>query len=178
VSLSRDIDALERAADAVKYGLVPDRPHIEVTAPSLHWPALAPAGKHVLTARVHYAPYRLRDEGVWDAARAAALADRVTGAIDAAAPGFAARVLQRTTLSPRDVEQRFGVTEGALSHGELALDQIMFMRPVAGLGRYAMPLDGLYLCGAGTHPGPGVPGGPGWLAARRVLARGRRRPSL
>jgi phytoene dehydrogenase-like protein len=174
VSLSRDIDALERAADAVKYGLVPERPHIEVTAPTLHWPALAPAGKHVLVARVHYAPYRLRADGEWDAACADVLAERVTAAIDSAAPGFSERVVHRTTLSPRDIERRFGVTEGALTHGELALDQILFMRPAAGIARYAMPLDGLYLCGAGTHPGPGVPGGPGWLAARQVLVRGRK----
>jgi phytoene dehydrogenase-like protein len=175
VSLTRDSDALERAADAVKYGLVPNAPHIELTAPTLHWPALAPAGKHVLVARVHYAPYRLRDDGVWDAERARALAERVTAAIEDAAPGFQARVLYRTQLTPRDIEQHFGVTEGALSHGELALDQILFMRPTAGLGHYTMPIDGLYLCGAGTHPGPGVPGGPGWLAAQRVLGdRGKR----
>ena len=170
ISLSREVDALERAADAVKYGLLSERPHIEVTAPTLHWPALAPAGKHVLVARVHYAPYRLRDGGVWNSALADTLAERVTATIDAAAPGFAARVLHRAVLTPHDIEQHFGVTEGAVTHAELALDQILFMRPAPGLGRYATPLDGLFLCGAGTHPGPGVPGGPGWLAAQRALA--------
>lgn len=169
VSLSPHADLLERAADAVKYGRVPERPHIELTAPTLHWPGLAPPGCHVLVARVHYAPYRLRS-GEWDDARVAALADAVTGAIDAVAPGFTARVLHRAAWSPRDIEQRYGVTEGALTHGELALDQILFMRPVAALANHATPIDGLYLCGAATHPGPGVPGGPGWLAARRVIA--------
>ena len=169
VSLTPDMDVLERAADQVKYGAVPQRPHIEISVPTLHWPEHAPAGKHVLVARVHYAPYRLRD-GAWDDARTTALANLVTNAIEAAAPGFAAGVLHRQTLSPLAIEQRFGVTEGALTQGELGLDQILFMRPAPGLGRYATPIDGLYLAGAGTHPGPGIPGGPGLLAARRVLA--------
>lgn len=169
VSLSPAADVLERAADAVKYGRVAERPHIELTAPSLHWPELAPAGRHVLVARVHYAPYHLREGGQWDAARADTLTDATTAAIDDAAPGFASRVLHRTTLTPRDLHERYGLTEGATTHGELGLDQILFMRPVAGLSRYAMPIDGLYLCGAGTHPGPGIPGGPGWLAARQAL---------
>jgi phytoene dehydrogenase-like protein len=94
----------------------------------------------------------------------------VTRAIDDVAPGFASRVLHRTMLSPLDIEQRFGVTEGALTHGEMGLDQILFMRPAPGLGHYATPIDGLYLCGAGTHPGPGIAGGPALLAARRVIA--------
>ncbi len=170
VSLTPDADALERASDAVKYGSVAERPHIEITAPSLHWPDLAPTGKHAMVARVQYAPYRLRDGTRWDSAMTDALADAVTAAIECVAPCFSSRVLQRVTLSPRDLEERFGLTEGAATHGELALDQILFMRPVPGLGHYATPIDGLYLCGAGAHPGPGVLGGPGWLAARRVLA--------
>jgi len=170
ISLSPDVTQLERAADAGKYGRVPDRPHVEITAPSLHWPDLAPAGKHVVLARAQYAPYRLRDGATWDAARADALADSVTATIEGVIPCFSSRVLQRATLTPRDLEERFGMTEGAITQGELALDQILFMRPIAGFGQHAMPVDGLYLCGAGTHPGPGVTGGPGWLAAQRVLA--------
>jgi phytoene dehydrogenase-like protein len=169
VSLTPTISALERAADAAKYGRVSERPHVEVWAPTLRWPALAPAGKHVVVARAQYAPYRLR-EGAWDAARRDALADAVTAAIEAALPGFSARVLHRAALSPRDIEERWHVTEGAASHGEITLDQILFMRPVAGWGRHATPIDGLYLGGAGAHPGPGVLGGPGWLAAQRLLA--------
>jgi phytoene dehydrogenase-like protein len=174
VSLTPDLDTLERAADAVKYGRVAERPHIEITAPTLHWPALAPDGRHVLAARVQYAPYRLRDAAVWDDARAEVMADAVTAAIEDVAPCFSTRVLHRRTLTPRDLEERFGLTEGAATHGELGLDQILFMRPVPQLGRYATPIDGLFLCGAGTHPGPGIAGGPGWLAARRVLADGGR----
>jgi phytoene dehydrogenase-like protein len=174
VSLSADVVSIERASDAVKYGAVAEAPHIEITAPSLHWSGHAPAGRHVLVARVHYAPFRLR-EGVWDAARSDALADTVTAAIDAVSPCFSSRIAARATVSPADLESRYALTEGAATHGELGLDQILFMRPVAGLGRSATPIDGLYLCGAGTHPGPGVPGGPGWLAAERALAD--RRPA-
>lgn len=175
VSLTPDVDLLERAADAAKYGQVPRRPHIEITVPTLHWPALAPPGRHVLVARVHYTPYRLRAPADGDADRAHDIADAATRAIDEVLPGFAARVTAQATLTPADLEQRFGLTEGAATHGELGLDQILFMRPLAGYSRYAMPIEGLYLCGAGAHPGPGVPGGPGWLAAQRALADRRAR---
>jgi phytoene dehydrogenase-like protein len=176
VSLTGSLEALERAADAAKYGEVPETPHVEVTVPTLRQADLAAAGKHVLVARVQYAPYRLRGGAAWDAARREALADTVTRAIESVAPGFGSRILHRIVLSPRDLEERFGLREGAVSHGELGLDQILFMRPVPGWGRHTTPIAGLYLGGAGTHPGPGVLGGPGWLAARRLLAgRGRKR---
>lgn len=168
VSLTPTVEGLERAYDAAKYGSISERPHVELTAATLRWLSLAPAGKHVLVARASSAPYRLAD-GAWDAARRHALADRVTDTIACVAPGFPDRVLHRAVLAPPDLEERFGLTEGAISQGELTLDQILFMRPVAGWGRYAMPVEGLYLCGAGTHPGPGVSGGPGWLAAHQAL---------
>lgn len=174
VALTTSLQALERAYDAAKYGRVSEQPHIEVSVPSLRWPSLAPDGKHVLMARVQYAPYRLAD-GEWTAGRADALAEHVTAAIGALMPRFADRVLYREVITPRALERRTGATEGAASHGELMLDQILFMRPVAGWGRYAMPVDGLYLGGAGAHPGPGVLGGPGWLAARQALAGTRRK---
>jgi phytoene dehydrogenase-like protein len=175
VSLTSSVVALERAADAAKYGTVSERPHVEISVPTMLWPDLAPGGRQVLIARVQYAPYRLREGGVWDAARREALAESVTATIAAAAPGFASRVLHRVTWSPLDLEERFGIHHGAGSHGELSLDQILFMRPVAGWGRHRTPLAGLYLGGAGAHPGPGVLGGAGWLAAQRLLSeRGRR----
>jgi phytoene dehydrogenase-like protein len=169
VSLTPDLVALERAADAAKYGTVPERPHVELSVPTILWPGLAPAGKHVAVARVHYAPYRLRDGTVWDGARRDRLAESATAIIEAVVPGFSSRVIDRAALSPADLESRFGLREGAASHGELALDQILFMRPVAGWGRHATPIRGLYLGGAGTHPGPGIVGGAGWLAAERLL---------
>ena len=172
LSLTATLDALERAADAAKYGTVADDPHIEIAVPSVRWPSLAPPGKHVLLATVRYAPYRLRDDTTWDVTRAAALADKVTSAVGRVIPRFAETIVARQVLTPVDIESRFAVTEGALTHGELMLDQILFMRPVPGYGRHAMPVDGLYLGGAGTHPGPGILGGAGWLAARQALRRG------
>jgi phytoene dehydrogenase-like protein len=173
VSLTGDLAALERAADATKYGAVAERPHVELTVPTLLWSSLAPAGRHVLVARAHYAPYRLSEGGEWDQARGEALARAVTAAIEEVAPGFGSRVLHRAVLSPRDLEDRFGLREGSSSQGELALDQILFMRPVAGFGRHTTPIAGLYLGGAGTHPGPGILGGAGWLAAQRLLGQRR-----
>lgn len=170
ISLTPSVRALEKAADAAKFGDVSENPHVEITIPTLRTAALADAGKHVLIARVQYAPYRLRDDAAWDAGRGNALADRVDAAIGAVSPGFGSRVKQRVTLTPRDLEERFGLREGAPSQGELGLDQILFMRPVAGWGRHATPIQGLYLGGAGAHPGPGILGGAGWLAANRLLA--------
>lgn len=169
VSLTPSMDSLERAYDAAKYGAVSRDPHVEISVPTLRWPSLAPEGKHVLVARAQYAPYALRD-GDWDDDASRALGGAVTAAIGRTVPGFADGVLHRAVTTPRDLETRHGLTEGDVAHGALMLDQIMFMRPLAGWGRYAMPVDGLYLGGAGAHPGPGVLGGPGWLAARRVLA--------
>ncbi len=130
---------------------------------------MAPAGKHVVIAQVQAAPYRPRD-GEWTGARRDALGDAVTARIAEVAPGFTELVRHRVVATPVDLEASFGMTEGAASHGEMTLDQILFMRPVPGASRYATPITGLYLCGVGTHPGTGIPGGPGWLAARRVLA--------
>ena len=172
VSLTPSLVALEKAADAAKYGTVAPAPHIELMLPNRMWKGLAPEGRHVLVARVHYAPYRLREGDGWDAARRDALGDTVTRAIEAVAPGFGSRILHRVAWSPRDLEERFGLREGAATQGELGLDQILFMRPVPGWGRHTTPISGLYLGGAGTHPGPGVLGGPGWLAAGRVLKSG------
>jgi phytoene dehydrogenase-like protein len=124
----------------------------------------------VLLARAQYAPYHLGDGAAWNAARRDALADSVTKLITGVSPGFASRIRHRAAWSPADLEERFGVREGAASQGELALDQILFMRPVPGWARYATPIRGLYLGGAGTHPGPGVLGGAGWLAARRLMS--------
>jgi phytoene dehydrogenase-like protein len=169
LTLARSLEELEKAADAAKYGRVSEHPAIELEIPTLRWPGLAPAGKHVLVAHVQWAPYALREAG-WDAARRAALGDAVTAAIDGVAPCFGERVVARSVLAPPDLEAEYGLTEGAVTQGEMTLDQILFMRPVAGWARYATPLEGLYLGGAGTHPGSGIPGGPGWLAARRALA--------
>ena len=175
VSLTGEVAALERAADAAKYGEVSPNPHVELHVPTVHWPDLAPAGRHILIARLSYAPYALRD-GAWDDRRRDALAQTVIGAIDRIYPGFASRIVRHVALTPKDLEDQLGLYEASASQGELALDQILFMRPVAGWGRHTMPIEGLYLGGCGTHPGPGILGGAGWLAAEAMLD-GKRRPS-
>ena len=126
----------------------------------------------MLVARAQYAPFRLRDGATWNAERAAALANRVTGALTCVMPAFADHILEQSVLTPADLAEEFGLSEGAVTHGELTLDQILFMRPVPGWGRYAMPIDGLYLGGTGSHPGPGVLGAAGWLAAKQALKPG------
>jgi phytoene dehydrogenase-like protein len=157
------LDHLERAADAAKYGRVSDRPAVDlrVTGPG-------PDGRHRLLAGVQYAPYALRD-GAWDDAGRGALAEAALGALRAQAPTLVDARVERV-LTPVDLEARYGLTEGSLSHGEMALDQILFMRPVAGWARYRTPIPGLYLGGAGAHPGGGVPGAAGYHAARAALA--------
>ena len=169
VSLTPHLDGIERAYDAAKYGDVSDSPHVELSVPSLRWPALAPQGKHVLVAHVRYVP-RNPVSGAWTSARSDALGDTVTRAIASAMPGFGDLVLHRSVLTPADLEERFGLTDGALTHGELTLDQILFMRPLAGWRSGATPVHGLYLGGAGSHPGPGILGAAGWLAARAAIA--------
>ena len=171
VSLTPSTVLLEKAYDAAKYGRISEAPVVEFTVPSLRWPHLARNARHVLVARAQYVPYRVRDGATSGEARSSVLAERVTATLQQVMPGLPDHVLHRSVITPAELESRFGLTEGAVTHGELTLDQILFMRPVAGWGRYAMPIDGLYLGGAGAHPGPGVLGGPGWLAAKRALGR-------
>jgi phytoene dehydrogenase-like protein len=159
---------VERAYDATKYGRCSEEPFIEVRFPTVSQPSLAPTGKHVAVIHVQFTPYRLR-EGNWDAARDA-VAARAFAILERHMPGFTSRVRARQVLGPPDIESRFGLREGALSQGEMMLDQLLFMRPVAGYSRYAMPVPGLFLCGAGTHPGAGATGLCGLLAARAAMA--------
>ena len=147
ISLSADTANLEKAADAAKYGEMSAEPHVEFFIPSQRWPGLAPEGKHVIAARVQYAPYHLK--GGWNDAQASALEVKVTAAIGRVVPGFEGAIAHRVVFTPRDIEDRFGATQGALTQGELALDQILFMRPVPGWGHHALPIDGLVLGGAG-----------------------------
>lgn len=165
VSLSPHLDVIERAYDASKYDEVSRAPHIEISAPTTRWPSLAPAGRHVIVAHARYIPRRLND-GDWTADDRAELGDFITTAIEESIPGFTTRVTHRSVLTPQDLETRFGLTDGALTHGELTLDQILFMRPIPGWGRHATPVRGLFLGGRGAHPGPGVVGGAGYLAGK------------
>ncbi len=167
IVISPSLDDLERGADAAKYGRVSERLLLDAVIPTVLDPGLAPAGRHLMSVTVQWAPYHLRD-ATWDARREA-LGDQVIDQIADYAAGFRDLVLERQVLTPLDLERTYGLTEGNIYHGEMGLDQLLFMRPVPGYGRYRTPIAGLYLCGAGTHPGGGVTGAPGRNAAREVL---------
>jgi phytoene dehydrogenase-like protein len=173
------IDYLERGADAAKYGRVSDQPYLEATIPSLIDPTLAPAGRHVMSVLVQWAPYRLRD-GTWDTEREG-LGDLAVKTLESYAPGLSNLIVGRQVLTPLDFERDYGLTSGHVLHGEPGLDQMFAWRPLLGFARYRMPIEGLYLCGSGGHPGGGVTGAPGANAAREILMdmkRTRRRRSF
>ena len=161
------LEYVERAWDDAKYGRPSQSPLLELTVPTLYDPTLAPEGKHIMGIFIQYAPYTLRD-ATWDDLREA-FAYRVFDLIEEYAPGFRDRVIHQQVLTPLDLERRFGLTGGNIFHGEMSLDQMFVMRPVAGSARYRTPVRGLYLCGSGTHPGGGVMGAPGYNAAREIL---------
>jgi phytoene dehydrogenase-like protein len=173
IVIAPGIDALEHAYDASKYGRSSEQPYLEATIPSLIDDSLAPNGRHVMSVLVQYAPYHLRDGG-WDTQRDA-LGDVVLRTLDRFAPGLSGMVTARQVLTPLDLEREYGLTEGHPYHGEPGLDQLFAWRPLLGHARYRLPLEGLYLCAAGAHPGGGVTGGPGANAAREILADSRRR---
>ncbi len=175
ISISPSLDYLERAHDDAKYGHVSRAPYLEAVIPSLAEPALAPAGKHVMSVWMQYAPYRLAG-AEWDAARRDTLGDAVIDCLAQYAPNLRSAVMHREVLTPADLEAEYGATEGSLYHGEMGLDQVLFMRPVPGWGHHRTPIEELYLAGSGTHPGGGIAGGAGRLAAREVL-RGANRGS-
>ena len=163
------IDYVERAWDDAKYGRASERPLLELTVPTMYDPSLAPPGKHIMGIFLQYAPYTLR-EGTWDELREP-FGDRVISLIEEYAPNIRSIIEHRQVLSPLDLERRFGITGGNIFHGEMSLDQMFVMRPVAGWARYRTPVGGLYLCGSGAHPGGGVMGAPGYNCAREMLKR-------
>jgi phytoene dehydrogenase-like protein len=166
--IAPDLVYVEHAFDHSKYGEHSVDPVLEITIPSAHDDSLAPAGQHVLSAVVQYAPYDLK--GGWtDAARDAFL-DRILTVLSRFAPGIRDQVAHAELLTPVDIEREFRITGGHWHHGELTLDQALMLRPGPGLAQYATPVDGLYLCGAGSHPGGGVMGSAGRNAAARILS--------
>jgi phytoene dehydrogenase-like protein len=171
-------DQQQRAFDAAKYGRSSDTPVVEATIPSLVDPSLidgAPDGTHVMSVIAQYAPSRLRD-GAWDeGGRAAAFGDRVVDVLDGLAPGLRSSIRAREVITPLDLERDYGLSGGHPLHGEQTLDQWFLWRPFLGSGRYRLPVEGLYLCGSGAHPGGGITGQPGQNAAREVLSDLKRR---
>jgi len=162
-----EIDYLERAFDESKYGEFSKQPYLEVAIPSLSDPSLAPAGQHVMSVYMQYAPYKLKS-GDWESQRKA-LGQTVVKTLAQYAPGLPQLILTHQIITPLDLEDTYGLTGGQIFHGELALDQFFTMRPLLDWGRYRTPIQNLYLCGSGTHPGVGLTGGSGANAAREIL---------
>ncbi len=167
--IAPDENYVERAFDPAKYGEFSPDPVLEMTFPTLRDSSLAPTGKHVMSAIVQYAPYQLK--GGWTDEARDAFTKAAMNKLAEYAPDLPQRVTATELLTPVDIEKEFHITGGHWHHGELTLDQFLFVRPVGGAAQYAMPLEGLYLCGAGTHPGGGVSGAAGRNAARVILSR-------
>jgi phytoene dehydrogenase-like protein len=160
---------VERSFNPAKYGKASPEPVMEITFPSFRDESLAPSGKHVLSAVVQYAPYDLK--GGWDDNAKEAFLDTCIRTLSKYAPDIESRISASELLTPADIEEQFNITGGHWHHGELTLDQFWFVRPVCSSAQYAMPIDGLYLCGAGAHPGGGVSGAAGRNAAKIILGR-------
>jgi phytoene dehydrogenase-like protein len=161
------VEYIERAWDDAKYGRPSRAPLVEMTIPTMYDSSLAPAGRHIMGIFLQYAPYTLA-EGTWDEQREP-YAERILDIIEEYCPNIRSIVVERQTLTPLDLERRFGLTGGNIFHGEMSLDQMFVLRPVAGWASYRTPVKGLYLCGSGAHPGGGVMGAPGHNAAREML---------
>lgn len=171
IHIGHEIDYLERAFDESKYGSFSRQPYLEATIPSLTDPTLAPEGKHVMSIYMQYAPYKLKGDWPtcdWEEQRKA-LGQTVVKTLAEYAPNLPELILTHQIITPRDLEEVYGMTGGQIFHGELALDQFFTMRPLLDWARYRTPIQSLYLCGSGTHPGAGLTGGSGANAAREIL---------
>src|SRR5690349_23388638 len=173
ISFSPSVDYMERAYDDAKYGRFSRRPYIDAIIPTLVDPAMAPPGKHVMSCFVQYAPYHLAGGAAWDDAARDAFGETVIDTLEARAPGIRKLIVGKQVLSPLDIETRLGLSEGNIFQGELSLEQLFFNRPVPGWARYRTPIRGLWMCGSATHPGGGLMGAPGRIAALEVLKTGR-----
>ncbi len=172
VSISPSVEYMERAYDDAKYGHYSRRPYIDMVIPSLTDPSVAPPGKHVMSCFVQYAPYKLRG-ATWEEKREA-FGDAVMDTLAEYAPNIKDIIVGRQVLTPWDLEREFGLSEGNIFQGELSLEQLFFLRPVPGWAQYRTPIKNLYLCGSATHPGGGIMGAPGRLAAMEILKHAKR----
>ena len=168
ISFSPSVDYMEVAYDDAKAGRFSRRPYIDSIIPTLVDPSMAPPGKHVMSCFVQYAPYHLADGDEWDDGRRDEFAQTVIDTIAERAPNIRDLILHAQVLTPKDIEERFGLSEGNIFQGELSLEQLFFNRPVPGWARYRTPLRNLWMCGSATHPGGGIMGAPGRLAALQV----------
>ena len=167
ISISPSLEYMERAYDDAKYGRYSQHPYMDVVIPSLTDPSVAPPGKHVMSCFVQYAPYHLKDAN-WDDERER-FGDVVIDTLSDYAPNLKSLILHRQVITPLDLEREWGLTEGNIFQGELALEQLLFLRPIPGWARYRTPVDNLYMCGSATHPGGGIMGAPGRNAALEIL---------
>ena len=168
ISISPSVEYMERAYDDAKYGNFSCRPYIDIVIPTLTDPSIAPPGKHIMSCFVQYAPYKLRPGLNWDDQKEA-FGDNVINTIAEYAPNIKDIILHRQVVTPLDLERDFGLSEGNIFQGELSLEQLFFLRPVPGWAQFRTPIKNLYMCGSATHPGGGIMGGPGRLAALEIL---------
>ncbi len=168
ISISPSVEYMERAYDDAKYGNFSRRPYIDMVIPSLTDPSVAPPGKHVMSCFVQYAPYKLRAGISWDDQKEA-FGDNVVNTIAEYAPNIKDIILHKQVVTPLDLEREFGLSEGNIFQGELSLEQLFFLRPVAGWAQFRTPIKNLYICGSAAHPGGGIMGAPGRLAALEIL---------
>ncbi len=169
IGLASSLDEMETAYDDAKYGRFSRRPFIDMMIPTLVDPSVAPPGKHIISCFVQWAPYHLADGAQWDATMRDAFGEAVLDVIESYAPNIRDIIVGQQILSPLDIEETFGLTEGNIFQGELTLEQLFFNRPVPGWARYRTPIRNLWLCGSATHPGGGIMGAPGKMAAIQVL---------
>ena len=172
ISIAPNTDYLERAYDDAKYGDFSQKPFLNIVFPSLLDPDMAPEGKHVMSIFVQYAPYHIKEGPSHWPEKREAFGDAVVDTLAEYCPTLKDSILHRQVLTPWDLEQEFGLTEGNIFHGELSLEQLLFQRPASGWAQYKTPIRKLWLCGSGAHPGGGVMGAPGQLAAREILMGG------
>jgi len=168
ISISPSVEYMERAYDDAKYGNFSRRPYIDMVIPTLTDPSVAPPGKHILSCFVQYAPYKLRPGLNWDDQKEA-FGNNVINTIAEYAPNIKDIILHKQVITPLDLEREWGLTEGNIFQGELSLEQLFFLRPVPGYAQFRTPIKNLYMCGSATHPGGGIMGGPGRLAALEIL---------
>ncbi len=171
ISISPSVDYMERAYDEAKYGMFSHRPYIDMVIPSLTDPSVAPPGKHVMSCFVQYAPYKLRPGLNWDDLRDD-FGNTVIDTVAEYAPNLKNIILHKQVVTPLDLEREWGLSEGNIFQGELSLEQLFFLRPAPGWARFRTPIRNLYVCGSATHPGGGIMGAPGRLAALELLKDG------
>ena len=167
ISISPSMEYVERAYDDAKYGEFSRNPYMDVVIPSLIDPGMAPPGRHVMSCFVQYAPYNVN--GGWTDAKREAFGDAVINTLSRYAPNLKSLILHRQVLTPADIEATTGLSQGNIFAGELALSQLFFLRPFAGIAKYRTPIRGYWQAGAGTHPGGGIMGASGRLAALEIL---------